>query len=53
MMRADSMRENSLRGTFGKHCRQWEIIKVQAMMVSPKNFIFVSLTKSTHVYCEL
>ena len=32
---------------------EWEIIKVQAMMVSPKNFMFVSLKKSTHIYCKL
>ena len=27
--------------------------KVQAMMISPKNFMFVSLTKSIHIYCKL
>ena len=53
MTRADSVRENSLRGNVEKHYRQCEIIKVQSMMVSPKNFMFVSLTKSTHIYCEL
>ena len=53
MMRADSVRENSIKGNVGKHYRQWETLNVQAMMVSPKNFMFVSLTKSTHIYCKL
>ena len=53
MMRTDSMRENSSRGKLGKHYRQWEITNIQEMMVSPKNFMFASLTKSTHIYYEL
>ena len=38
------MRENSLRRNVRKHYKQWETTKVQEMIVSPKNFMFVSLT---------
>ena len=48
-----SVIENSPKGNVEKLYRQWEILKVQEMMVSPKNFVFVLLTKSTHIYCEL
>ena len=47
------VRENSPRGNVGKLYRQWKIIKALEMMVSPKNFMFVSSTKSTHIYCNL
>ena len=49
MTSADSVRVNALRGDVGKHYRQWEIVKVQAMMVSPENFMFVSLRSGIRV----
>ena len=53
MTKTDSVRVNSLRGNVGKHYIQWEIIKVQAIMVLQRILCLFSLMKYIKIYCKL